>query len=179
MTATTVEADRLEAIEARLDRLSDQLDVLTRHTETLDALLGGLESSRELVETVMPMSTDAVESAIERLAELERRGYFTFAREGLGVVDRVVTSYDEDDIKALGDNIVLILDTVKEMTQPEVMTMLRRTVHSLEEPEIEDVSLFQLLRQMRDPEVKRGLGRLLGMLRTMGENKELPEKEEQ
>jgi uncharacterized protein YjgD (DUF1641 family) len=179
VTTTTVSPDRLDALESKVDRLNEQLEVLARHADTLDALLAQVEASRELINDIVPMNTDFVESAIERLAELERRGYFSFAAEGLGVVDRVVTTYDEDDIRALGDNIVLILDTVKEMTQPEVMTMLRRTVHSLEEPEVESVSLFQLLRQMRDPEVKRGLGRLLGMLRTMGETNEVPNKEEQ
>jgi uncharacterized protein YjgD (DUF1641 family) len=104
----------------------------------------------------------------ERLAEFERRGYFTFAKEGFGVLDRVVTTYDEEDIRALGDNIVVILDTVKQMTQPEVMTMLSRTVDSMEEADVEPASLFKLARQMRDPEIKRGLARLLGMLRTMG-----------
>ena len=34
----------------------------------------------------------------------------------------MVTSFGEDDVAALGDNVVLILNTLKEMTQPEVMT---------------------------------------------------------
>lgn len=170
MTTTTVTADRLDALEAKLDRLTEQLDVVARHAETLDTLLAQVESARELVDDIVPMNTVFVESAIERLAELERRGYFSFAREGLAVVDRVVETYDEDDIRALGDNIVLILDTVKEMTQPEVMTMLRRTMHTVrEEGDPEDVSLFHLVRQFRDPAVKRGMGRLLAMLRSMGE----------
>lgn len=179
MTTTTVTADRLDVLEDKLDRLADQLEVVARHADTLDAVLAQLEASRELIDDVMPMTTGAVEGLTQRLAELEQRGYFSFAREGLAVVDRVVETYDEDDIQALGDNIVLILDTVKEMTQPEVMTMLRRTVHSIEETDVEAVSMFQLLRQLRDPEVKRGLGRLLGMLRTMGETNEVPNKEEQ
>lgn len=136
--------------------------------ETLEAGLAQLESLRGLVEDLMPLATGAVSSTTLRLDELERRGYFDFAREGWGVVDRVVTSYDENDIRALGDNIVLILDTVKEMTQPQVMTMLRNTMHSMEEADVESASLFSLLRQLRDPEVKRGLARLLGMLRSMG-----------
>jgi uncharacterized protein YjgD (DUF1641 family) len=175
---STVAADRLDALEAKLDRLTEQLDVVARHAETLDALLAQVEATRELVDDIVPMNTVFVESAIERLAELERRGYFSFAREGLAVIDRVVETYDEDDIRSLGDNIVLILDTVKEMTQPEVMTMLRRTFHSIEETDVEAVSMFQLLRQLRDPEVKRGLGRLLGMLRTMGETNQVPDKRE-
>ncbi|NNL47032.1 MAG: DUF1641 domain-containing protein [Acidimicrobiia bacterium] len=136
--------------------------------ETLDAALEQLQSAHGLIDDIMPLTGDAFMTATQRLAELEQRGYFSFAREGLGVLDRVVTTYDEEDIRALGDNIVLILDTVKQMTQPEVMTMLRRTVDSIEETDVESASLFTLARQMRDPEVKRGLARMLGMLRTVG-----------
>ena len=141
---------------------------LAESAEVLDATLAQLQSAHGLVEDIMPLAGDAFLAITERLADLEQRGYFTFAREGLGVLDQVVTTYDEDDIRALGDNIVVILDTVKQMTQPEVMTMLSRTVDSIEHAEIESGSLFKIARQMRDPEVKRGLARLLGMLRTMG-----------
>lgn len=141
---------------------------LAESAATLDAALEQLQSAHGLIDDIMPLTGDAFMTATRRLAELEQRGYFSFAREGLGVLDRVVTSYDEDDIRALGDNIVLILDTVKQMTQPEVMTMLRRTVDSIEDTDVASTSLFTLARQMREPEVKRGLARLLGMLRTMG-----------
>ena len=136
--------------------------------EVLDATLTQLQSAHGLVEDIMPLTGDAFVKVTSSLADLEQRGYFTFAREGIGVLDRVVTTYDEDDIRALGDNIVVILDTVKQMTQPEVMTMLSRTVDSMDETDVESASLFKLARQMRDPEIKRGLARLLGMLRTMG-----------
>lgn len=136
--------------------------------ETLDAALEQLQSVHGLIDDIVPLTGDAFMTLTQRLAVLDQRGYFSFAREGLGVLDRVVTTYDEDDIRALGENIVLILDTVKQMTQPEVMTMLRRTVDSIEATDVESASLFTLARQMRDPEVKRGLARMLGMLRTMG-----------
>ena len=136
--------------------------------ETLDAALEQLQSVHGLIDDIMPLTGEAFMTATQRLAQLEQRGYFSFAREGLGVLDRVVTTYDETDIRALGDNIVIILDTVKQMTQPEVMAMLRRTVDSIDETDVESASLFTLARQMRDPEVKRGLARMLGMLRTMG-----------
>jgi uncharacterized protein YjgD (DUF1641 family) len=114
--------------------------------------------------------------ATDRLAELERRGYFDFVRSGAGVIDRIVTTYTEDDVEALGDNIVLILDTVKEMTQPEVMTMLRRTFHTVGDSEAisEPPSTFALLKQMRDPQVRLGLARVLTMLRSVGEDSTSP-----
>jgi hypothetical protein len=102
-----------------------------------------------------------------------RKGYFAFARAGAGIADRVVTSFTEEDVEALGENIVLILNTVKEMTQPEVMGMLRRTIHTVQDQDDtgEPPSMFALLKEMRDPQVRRGLARMLAALRSMGEER--------
>jgi uncharacterized protein YjgD (DUF1641 family) len=67
------------------------------------------------------------------------------------------------------DNVVLILETVKQMTQPEIMHLLQRTARIAQEgDEPHKVSLFRLLREMRDPEVKLGMHRALGLLRGLG-----------
>jgi uncharacterized protein YjgD (DUF1641 family) len=91
-------------------------------------------------------------------------------------VDRVVTGFSEEDVEALGDNVVLILETVKEMTQPDVMAVLYRMIEAVQrqqhemahEPE-EAPSLFSLARKMRDPEIRRGMGRALNTLRAVSE----------
>ncbi len=160
--------EELATTDLDMAKVMGLLKRFAESAETLDASLAQLQAGHGLLEDIMPLTGDAFVTITERLADLERRGYFTFAKEGFGVLDRVVSTYDEDDIRALGDNIVIILDTVKQMTQPEVMTMLSRTVDSMEEADVETTSLFKLARQMRDPEIKRGLARLLGMLRTMG-----------
>ena len=82
----------------------------------------------------------------------------------------------EDEVEALGDNVVLILETVKEMTQPEIMAVVYRMIeavqrqqrHMEDEPD-EAPSLFQLARQMRDPEIRKGMGRALNTLRAVSE----------
>lgn len=160
---TAVEMDR--SLVEQLDRLSLQMteisEELERQREMREMLLG----LTELANPVMHVLT-------ARAAELEEKGYFTFAQGGMEIADRVVTSFTEEDVQALGDNIVLILNTVKEMTQPEVMNLLSRT--AVEVQEIEDSpagpppSTFALLRQMRDPEVRRGLARALTVLRSLG-----------
>ena len=123
----------------------------------------------ELVEDMAPVAREAMTSLTETLTEAERRGYFGFARSGLGVVDKVVTSFSEEDVKALGDNIVLILETIKQMTQPQVMAMLQRTVDVVGEKEpTEPPSLFALVRELREPQVRRGLARAISMLRSVG-----------
>jgi uncharacterized protein YjgD (DUF1641 family) len=154
--------------DQRLEHISQQLDELTAELRRERARRDAWE---ELLADAAPVARQALTSAIGRLDEAERRGYLGFARSGAGVVDRVVASFSEDDVEALGDNIVLILETVKEMTQPEVMAMLRRTVAEVSEPADDPTgppTLRALLRELRDPDVRRGLARLLAMLRTLG-----------
>ena len=74
-------------------------------------------------------------------------------------------------------NVVLILNTVKEMTQPEVMTLLQRTALTAQDVDAEFAeapSTFALLKQMRDPQTRRGLGRVMTMLRTIGAEQPAP-----
>jgi uncharacterized protein YjgD (DUF1641 family) len=109
--------------------------------------------------------------AIDRLAELERKGYFGFARQSFYVVDQIVTSFSEEDVRQLGDNIVLILNTVKALTQPQMMTLLNNLTQGFHEAEAEaqagrlEIGYLALLRKLRDPEVRRGLAITLETLR--------------
>jgi uncharacterized protein YjgD (DUF1641 family)/tetrahydromethanopterin S-methyltransferase subunit G len=141
---------------------------LLRNTRNLEQLLDRMESVIELVDDAAPIGRSAFISLMEQLEAFEQKGYFAFGKEAAGIVDQVVSSFSPEDVHALGDNVVLILNTVKEMTQPEVMTMLRRTASTVRDQEPpEDVSLLSLLRQMRDPAVKRGLAKALMTLRSI------------
>ena len=86
------------------------------------------------------------------------------------MVDNVVTSFSEEDVNRLGDNIVLILNTVKDMTQPEIMNFVRNTLE-VAEREVEkpvNTSCGRILGQMSDPAVRRGLALTLRVLRVVG-----------
>lgn len=138
---------------------------LLRNTRNLEQMLDQMESFAALWQDVSPLTQAAFLSLMNQLEEAEQKGYFTFVRGGMDIADRVVTTYSEEDVRQLGDNIVTILDTVKEMTQPEIMTLLRSTAESLREDEPqEDVSLFSIMRQLNDPAVKRGLSKTLKIL---------------
>ncbi len=151
---------------------------LARNTGNLEKMLDQLESLMDIFVEIQPITGDVSLKLMNALDEYERKGYFEFARSSLGVVDNVVTSFSKEDVNALGDNVVLILQAVREMTQPQVMTMLRNTASNVREQEVpEDISLFGLLKQMRDPAVKRGLARALGALQSVAGD--LPEQPEQ
>ena len=166
VSATLADLDVDMADVARLGR------ALVEALPTFEKAIAQLGPVSELASSVSELSGPALEAAVSRLEQANQKGYFAFAKGAAGIADRVVTSFTEEDVQALGDNIVLILNTVKDMTQPEVMGMLQRTLHTVQEQEepIEPPSMFGLLKEMRDPEVRRGLGRMLAVLRSMGQD---------
>ena len=144
---------------------------LMRNTRNLEQMLDQLESLALMWQDVNPLTQEAFLTLMGRLDEMEHKGYFSFLRGGMAITDEIVTSFSEEDVRQLGENVVLILRTVKEMTQPEIMTMMQRTAVTLREEEmVENVSLMGILRQLNDPAVKRGLSKTLNVLRTVSEN---------
>ncbi|MCB9431627.1 MAG: DUF1641 domain-containing protein [Ardenticatenaceae bacterium] len=143
---------------------------LMRNTRNLEQMLDQFESFGLMWQDVNPLTQEAFLTLMGRLDEMERKGYFSFLRGGMGIMDQIVTSFTEEDVRQLGENVVLILRTVKEMTQPEIMTMMQRTAVSLQEEPVENVSLMGILRQLNDPAVKRGLSKTLNVLKTVSEN---------
>jgi len=178
-----------DMVSRELESLSDDVTVddavrlartVAKAVPTMEALLRQLESLSSLGEEIAPLASPAMATLTATLQEFDDKGYFTFAKGGADIVDKVVTSFTEDDIDALGDNVVLILNTVKEMTQPEVMTLLQRTAltaQDVDEEFAEAPSTFALLKQMRDPQTRRGLGRVMTMLRTIGAEQSAPKSE--
>lgn len=143
-----------------------------RSLPRMQAALEQLEGLSELAEHVTALSTPMLARLTELLQAADDKGYFSFARESAVIVDNVVTEFTEEDVRALGDNIVTIMNAVKEMTQPEVMGLVQRTALSVQEVEdthIEPPSFFALLKSMRDPQTRRGMARLLAMLHSVGE----------
>jgi uncharacterized protein YjgD (DUF1641 family) len=161
---------QLEQVDqyATLDDMTHLFKKLLRNVRNLEELLDRMESIKELVDELTPITQSGAIALMDALQDLERRGYFGFVRSGSKVLDAIVTNFSEDDVRALGDNIVLILQAIREMTQPEVMTMLRDTAATVREEEIPDrITWRELIRQMRDPATKRGLAKLMLTLRTV------------
>jgi uncharacterized protein YjgD (DUF1641 family) len=143
-----------------------------RSVPQMTVMLDQLGSFSELGQEITSISGAGVAKLTDVLQTAEDKGYFMFAREGAAIADKIVTNYTEDDVRALGDNVVTILNAVKELTQPEVMALLNRTALTIQEVEdtpMEPPGMLSLVKSMRDPQTRRGLARVLSMLHTVGE----------
>lgn len=172
MDVATRELSELEA-DVTIDDVTRFARTTARAIPDMEVLVGQIGSISELGHEVSSLGGAGMAKLTEVLQVAEDKGYFMFAREGAAIADKVVTSFDEDDVRALGENVVTILNAVKELTQPEVMALLNRTALTIQEVEdthIEPPSAFALLKSMRDPQTRRGLARVLSMLHTVGED---------
>ena len=170
MDVATRELSELEA-DVTIDDVTRFARTTARAIPDMEVLVGQIGSISELGHEVSSLGGAGMAKLTEVLQVAEDKGYFMFAREGAAIADRVVTTYTEDDVRALGDNVITILNAVKELTQPEVMALLNRTALTIQEVEdthIEPPSAFALLKSMRDPQTRRGLARVLSMLHTVG-----------
>lgn len=162
----------LQDVEAYVnpDDLVRLLKKIVRAAPYLETLLDQLGSAMDLVQVATPIGKEAFAQAETVLDEMDRKGYFVFARGGMQIMDNVVTSFSEEDVKKLGDNIVLILNVIKDMTQPEIMNFVHNTL-LVAEQEVDkpvDISYPALLKQMRDPAVRRGLALTMRVLHVVG-----------
>jgi uncharacterized protein YjgD (DUF1641 family) len=99
-----------------------------------------------------------------RLDELDRKGYFEFLRELVQVGDNVVTSFSPEDVRRLGENIVTILETVKNLSQKDVLSTVNNALSVYRELNVEvpdEVSTWQLIRELNTPETRRSLAYLI------------------
>ena len=176
MDMATAELDELSE-NVTFDDATEFLRTLARSLPQLNALMSQLDGLSQLAAMLSSLSGPAMAKATDALQVADDKGYFAFARQGGAIADRVVTEFSEEDVAALGNNIVTILNAVKEMTQPEVMGMVKRTAITMQEGEDEHLdppSMFKLVKSMRQPQTRRGLARVLAMLDTVGEE-HLPE----
>jgi uncharacterized protein YjgD (DUF1641 family) len=171
--AMRLASEQMEDVQSFLDPqdLVRLLKKVIRHGPQLETMLDQLDSVSDLVTEMGRITKEGVATATVLMDGLERKGYFAFGKSGLRLADKVVTSFNEDDVNRLGDNIVLILNTVKDMTQPEIMNFVRSTL-LVAEKEVEkpvDTSTLALIRQMNDPSVRRGLALTMRVLHVVGD----------
>ncbi|MFO0600514.1 MAG: TusE/DsrC/DsvC family sulfur relay protein [Myxococcaceae bacterium] len=150
----------LEAVMSRLDAMQGQLASIAERQRKQEELVD---------ELVMPIAKDALKSLTADFAEFEKKGYFAFGRELVRVGQRIMESYTPEDVRALGDSITTILDTVKAVTQPQVLAIAAEAsdaVHRADQTE--PLGLVGLVRATSNHDVGRGLAVMLEVLKKVG-----------
>ncbi len=145
---------------------------LLRNVRTMNQMLAQLESARDFVSDFGPVSRELFRDTVTKLDEFDRKGYFEFIGELQNVADKIVTSFSKEDVKNLGDNIVTILNTVKNLTQPDMLHTVNNAMsvyRNLDVEVEEDVSMFDLIKELNSPQTKRSMVYALRLLQNLSQ----------
>jgi uncharacterized protein YjgD (DUF1641 family) len=132
-------------------------------------------SVMDLLKDVGPIANEVIIDATRKLHEFEQKGYFEFMKEFGAIIDNIVTHYGVNDVRMLADNVVSILDTVKNLTQPDMLKSMDTAVKVFSSMETEDVpeySIFRVMRELNKPEMKKAWGFLFTFLKNMSKTTE-------
>lgn len=162
--------------EFEIEDLIYLLKRVLRNVPLILSMFDRFEALMGITDEVELLGKQVFSTTVEQLDEMERAGYFAFAREGWGIMERIVTEFSEEDVKALGDNVVTILTTVRNMTQPEIMTMANNAIGAIQEvpPEEKTPSTLSLLRELSNPKTRRGMARMINLLQVLDDQPDKP-----
>lgn len=166
---TVVQLDKA-GVEIDGEVISNMGLKLLRNLENFNELLETLESAQDLVRDLSPIIHQVGLDAIHKMNELEQKGYIDFIKELTSIVDNIVTHFSTEDVRALADNIVTILETVKNLTQPDMLQAVNNAVmifKNLDPTDVPEYSMWKLMKEFRSKEMRRGLGIMITFLKRM------------
>jgi len=123
--------------EFEMEDLIFLLKRVLRNTQLILAMMDRFEALMGIADEVDLLGKQVFSTSVEALDRLEREGFFTFARESWGVLEKIVTRVDPEDIRSIGED----------SSAP---------------------SAISLLRDINKPEVRRGMSRLLQIVKVLG-----------
>ena len=157
------------------DQLRELAIRAAQNVGNFNTLLDTLGSAMDLMKDVGPIANEMIIDGTKKLHEFDQKGYFEFLKEFGAVMDNVVTHYDVSDVRMLADNVVTILDTVKNLTQPEMLRSIDTAVKvfsSMETENVPEYSIFRVMREINKPEMKKAWGFFHTFLKNMVKNTE-------
>ena len=158
---STVKALDDQNVEIHPEELQELGIRLIRNVKNFNTMLDLMESVTDLAKDVAPIANEVIIDGTKKLHEFEQKGYFEFLGEMGQIVDNIVTHYTKEDMRALAENIVTILETVRNLTQPEMLSSVNNAVKifaSMDIYQAPSYSIFKLMREMNQPEMKKALG---------------------
>lgn len=123
---------------------------LLRKNRLLIKAMDRIETLMDLIDEAEFLGRHVFNDMVDSLEKFENAGYFNLACEGMYVADKLVSDLKPGDIRRLGDKIPSFLQA------------------AVEEPEDKDISVYALIKSMADPQVRKGMARMLNIVRVFG-----------
>ena len=169
---STVEELDKQGVELNWDDLKFLAFKFLKNVDKFTYVMDTFDSVYDLMQDLGPVVREVIIDTIRKMAEMEQKGYFEFFTELMKAMDTVVIQYSGEDVKLLSDNIVTIMDTVKNMTQPDMLQAMNNAMTVFRKLEVDDIpeyGLWKAMKEMRSPEMKKGIGFMITFLKNLSD----------
>lgn len=142
-----------------------------RNTGNFVFLLKQMSSMIEFVKDMEPLLKSAVPRMISILDDMETKGVFRMYRTTNDLRKKIAASYTAEDIEVMGDGLVALMGTLKTLSDPKAIRLLKTLSQipgNVEIEKAENVGVYGLASSAFDPEIKKGLGIMLEMAKAVG-----------
>ncbi len=159
-----------QQVEVDMDQVKNLGIKLLLNINNIADILSLFESSVDFVKDAAPLVRESFIDFTHKLNEIEQKGYFEFFTELSRIIDNVVTHFTAEDVRLLADNINTIIDTFKNLTQPDVMYSVQNAMKVYQSIDIKNApeySIFKLIREFNKPEMKKAMGIMVLFMKNM------------
>lgn len=169
---TTVSELDDQSIELDIDDIKQLFFKFLKNIKSFTQAIELFESANDFMKDAGPIINEMGVDAIHKLHEFEQKGYFEFISEMGRMMDKVVTHYSQEDLRKLSDNIVPVLDTVSNLTNPEMLQSLNNALSVYQEmdpDEVEEYSLWKAFRTLNSKEMRKNIGFIMTFMKKMSQ----------
>lgn len=179
--ASIVAKDAFTHSVALLDKAQVELDScglsclfirILQNIETFHYLLEMMESARDFMKDVSPILHQVGLDAVNKMNELDRKGYFDYIRQLSHLADKWIQTFTIEDLQKVENNLADIAGILRNLSNPKFIAVLNKTTRVITEVKMEDerdiLSIWQIINQLRSKEVRKSISYVLKVAKNMG-----------
>jgi uncharacterized protein YjgD (DUF1641 family) len=125
---------------------------LLKNVKNINSAIDAFESVYDLVRDASPLVKEMIIDFTKKLNDFEQKGYFELFSSLGKAIEKIIDHTSAADADRMADNIVRIIDTIKDMKQP-----------------VPEYSIFRILREMNNPEMKKVFGFLFTFMKNFAQ----------
>ncbi len=157
-------------IEIDNDALRCLILRLVRNIRSMGMVIETLESFTDLAKDLTPVIKQVGLDGVQKFHELEQKGYFEILNQFGKAMDVLLSRYTLEDLQKLSDNLIPVADTLFSIADPNLLNKINaasKALRDINPGDIEEYSVWKLIRQMNKPEVRKSLGFIMAFLHNM------------
>lgn len=171
--------DAFRSMVKELDQSGTELDGealrcllirLLRNINNLGVIVETIESFTDLAKDLSPVIKQIGLDGVQKFHELEQKGYIEAVKQIGKTVDTLLSRYSPDEIRNLSDNLIPVAETLISIGDPAVMNKITSAVVALKNvkpEEIEEYSVWRLVREFNKPEIRKSIGFIMAFLKNI------------